>query len=195
MRTKGIGPNNLGISPLKRKLEDGSEDPRTRKERIRDRRQGNELISSYRAGDSQGIAMDPVRVQRKSTRRVVDDGAASSSGYVIQNRMDNMKTGEASYGKTIDTKEADGTTKLVRSRSTPGKGGEMKVTSSDNPGTTYVGWDKDMNLTRNGEPTRYIDPIELGDLAESSANEFFSASPGKMLKKSPFKMKGSIYKK
>ena len=41
MRTKGIGPNNLGISPLKRKLEDGGEDPRTRKERIRDRRQGN----------------------------------------------------------------------------------------------------------------------------------------------------------
>ena len=195
MRTKGIGPNNLGISPLKRKLEDGSEDPRTRKERIRDRRQGNELISSYRAKPGEGRENDPFRVQYEDTQKTVATGnSLPTVGFVGEDRIENMKTGEVSYGKTVNTRQ-NGKQKNVNSISTPGKGGQMQVTTSDKPGTTYVDYDKDMKLSRNGKPTRYIDPIELGDLAESSANQFFSASPGKMLKKSPFKMKGSIYKK
>ena len=196
MKTKGIGPNGLGISPLKKKLADGSEDPRTRKERRQYRKQGVELVSSYRAGEGEkGIKMDPFKVQSETTNRLVSDNKSISRGRVEQNRIDNLKTGGANYSKTIDTKEANGRSKLVQSRSTPGQGGEVQITSSEKPGKTYLGYDKDMKLTRNGEPTRYIDPIELGDLAEATANKFFSASPAQMSKSTPFKMKGSMYKK
>ena len=172
---KGIGPNQLGAakSPLnKRKVG-------TRADRRRARKAGGTLVESYRykEGDEKRY-LDPVHVQEETNMYTNDDGKTVFRVYDSQNAITNLKTGKTSYGSYKED----------------GFGNVSNTFSDDEYGTTSKINGEEFNykggkVSKNGKVLTEIDPIDLANFIEASANKYAGGD------KTPFKMKNNPFKK
>ena len=172
---KGIGPNQLGAAklPLNKKKVG------TRAERRNARKMGGELVESYKykEGDPKRY-LDDVQVQETTNSYTRDDGKTYTQVYDSQDAVTNLKTGKTSYGSFKED----------------GFGNTSSTYSDDKYGTTSRINGKEFNfkdgkVSKEGKVLTEIDPIDLANFVEASANRYVSGG------KTPFKMKNNYFKK
>ena len=172
---KGIGPKQLGAakSPLNKRK------PGTRAARRRARKAGGTLVESYRykEGDEKKY-LDPVRVQEETNIYTSDDGQNYMKVMDSQNAITNLKTGKTSYGSFKE----DGFGNVSNTYSDSQHGTTSKINGDE---FNYKGG----KVTKNGKVLTEIDPIDLANFIEASANKYAGVN------KTPFKMKNNPFKK